>query len=350
MPIRHYLLIIIGACTLGAITLSVTLHVWFRKIEIKQHRVGENSLILKEISHLGSSIDRLLTTADLVIGSGETHLGDSGIGQCQEIADSLGRLRADLFLVDLHPRLDGTLRLVFRIRKQLEETLSAGGQAAPVAILAAFDSASIDLISEFELLEKGCAEMGSRAENDLRRQRKLFRKASLWSLAVGLASAFLLARWAWVKIATPLQDLTISARRSMIEDLSFEPGGKGPSEVRHLSHTISEFIRMLEDKVEQRTYQLQENTERLTQEIRERIAVEKELSEAKVRAEQASDAKSDFLANISHEMRTPLNSILGFGELLFGTDPRLGAAGVLVHHAVEQRVVVEPHQRLFGFL
>jgi PAS domain S-box-containing protein len=38
---------------------------------------------------------------------------------------------------------------------------------------------------------------------------------------------------------------------------------------------------------------------------------------AKEAAESADRAKSDFLAMMSHEMRTPLNPIIGFGELLF---------------------------------
>lgn len=38
--------------------------------------------------------------------------------------------------------------------------------------------------------------------------------------------------------------------------------------------------------------------------------------EARKRAEQASAAKSHFLATMSHELRTPLNAILGFSEIL----------------------------------
>jgi PAS domain S-box-containing protein len=41
-----------------------------------------------------------------------------------------------------------------------------------------------------------------------------------------------------------------------------------------------------------------------------------QLEEARQRAEQASRAKTDFLAKMSHEMRTPLNAILGMAEIL----------------------------------
>jgi len=41
-----------------------------------------------------------------------------------------------------------------------------------------------------------------------------------------------------------------------------------------------------------------------------------ELGKAKAKAEAANQAKSDFLANMSHDIRTPMNAILGFTELL----------------------------------
>ncbi len=46
-----------------------------------------------------------------------------------------------------------------------------------------------------------------------------------------------------------------------------------------------------------------------------------ELESAKSAAEKANLAKSDFLSNMSHELRSPLNAILGFAQLLESTSP-----------------------------
>ena len=54
--------------------------------------------------------------------------------------------------------------------------------------------------------------------------------------------------------------------------------------------------------------------------VTDRRAREDELRRAKESAQRASDAKSEFLSHLSHEMRTPLNSIMGFAQLLEGAD------------------------------
>jgi PAS domain S-box-containing protein len=55
---------------------------------------------------------------------------------------------------------------------------------------------------------------------------------------------------------------------------------------------------------------------KLTRDQTERRQVEETLTQAKKAAEKANLAKSDFLSSMSHELRSPLNAILGFAQLM----------------------------------
>ncbi len=61
--------------------------------------------------------------------------------------------------------------------------------------------------------------------------------------------------------------------------------------------------------------QINEHQELLEKRIRERTAEFEKVMHA---AQEANQAKSDFLANISHELRTPMNGVIGMLDIVLG--------------------------------
>lgn len=96
------------------------------------------------------------------------------------------------------------------------------------------------------------------------------------------------------------------------------------SEIRERRQVEAELRRYrehLEELVAARTADLEDANDQLVTLIAERAANEQTLREinekllaAQQRAEQASQAKSIFLSNMSHEMRTPLNVLIGYAS------------------------------------
>ncbi|MFL5620969.1 MAG: PAS domain-containing sensor histidine kinase [Gemmatimonadaceae bacterium] len=91
-----------------------------------------------------------------------------------------------------------------------------------------------------------------------------------------------------------------------------------------------EELRMLSEQLENQTIELEQQSEEaqalaeelehandeLQRALEEASAARQAAEAAAARAEEASRAKSDFLATMSHELRTPLNAIAGYTQLL----------------------------------
>ena len=72
----------------------------------------------------------------------------------------------------------------------------------------------------------------------------------------------------------------------------------------------------LEERVAERTNQLVQINEHLQTEIEERKRAQHDLTLARDHAVEALRLKTQILANVSHDSRTPLNAILGYAEML----------------------------------
>ena len=64
-------------------------------------------------------------------------------------------------------------------------------------------------------------------------------------------------------------------------------------------------------------------------------AAKEEAEKAKVIAQQANNAKSDFLVNMSHEIRTPINAVLGMDEMILreSNNPQITEYALNIKHA-----------------
>jgi signal transduction histidine kinase/ActR/RegA family two-component response regulator len=87
----------------------------------------------------------------------------------------------------------------------------------------------------------------------------------------------------------------------------------------HRVEDVTEFVRLQERESRQEalTHELQERTTSMETEILRRS---QELQETNAQLRAAASAKNEFLSRMSHELRSPLGAVMGFGQLLAFAD------------------------------
>jgi signal transduction histidine kinase len=119
---------------------------------------------------------------------------------------------------------------------------------------------------------------------------------------------WLLAMYMQRSISTPILQLAHTAQEiTANHDYSIEAKSDYSDETGVLARAFNEMINV----VHARDIELKQANETLEQKVEIRT---RQLEESKRRAEMASEAKSEFLRNMSHEFRTPLHALISFSS------------------------------------
>jgi signal transduction histidine kinase/DNA-binding response OmpR family regulator len=206
----------------------------------------------------------------------------------------------------------------FDPRSHLPETFQSSGKQLSVAqgLVAVKDFA---VMPGMPFLRVALSVPSGLLLKDLESTARFFSLMLVASLAIVSLVSFLVSQY----LSRPIVQLAAAASRLASGDLETEVKISATGEVQTLVRSFNQMTGDLRASMHARD----ESVRNLENEVGERkkAAAElerqaRDLEDARIAAEAAAKAKSEFLAAMSHEVRTPINGVLGMTELLQHTE------------------------------
>jgi methyl-accepting chemotaxis protein len=161
----------------------------------------------------------------------------------------------------------------------------------------------------------------------LQSKMREYRALSVLVLLVSILITFVISSRLVGLITQPILMLAeVTGRVSAQKDYTLRAVSASGDEVGKLVEGFNQMLAGIQERdaalqsaKDQLEIRVQQRTEELRNEVKEREEAEAAMRLAKDAAEKASNAKSEFLANMSHEIRTPLNGVMGMTDLALET-------------------------------
>ena len=136
-------------------------------------------------------------------------------------------------------------------------------------------------------------------------------------LSLALLLAFRFSR----AVVQPINQITLAIGRYEKDDFNHRVDEVSAGELGDLERGVNKLAKLVGQSQSTLREEVTKATEKWMVAAKDLEDQNVDLALAKVKAEQANEAKGDFLARMSHELRTPLTGIMGFVRLLSKTEP-----------------------------
>lgn len=306
MTIQRYTFMVIVLVLLGGFGLSYFNSAASERTQNKLIDLNLATVAIAEHRGLGKQLDILLTTSDLMVASDVAYLTSSFSQQLLTIEESLDSFQkqfdSEKKFVDTNP---------FRMSLNKLNAIIMQRPANQVT-LQDYDSQVLVVIAEFEetttKVDNYLSEANALRAESIENQRLTLLVSSIVFLIL-LGTLFYAV---YRNVTLPIADLSAIETADQVKSIQRKYLST-PIEVGLLADHLLSLLSELEDKVATRTLALQRRSTELEEQTHQ-------LTKARDAAEAANLAKNNFLASMSHELRSPLNSIIGVSDILLEED------------------------------
>src|SRR5215204_159876 len=285
-----------------------------------EKRTTDTVARLDEIARLTLDIDSALS--GFIITGNDSYLTPYETAK-PKIAQSIAQLRTDMDdtpdeLEELGSLERGLSAYVAQVDTKIERRKTEGFDATITSLGdSAERSITANIRGSIDRLKS--AEMTSLAARERSLDESFYR--TIWVLIIGCLSGIL---------ALALANIVVS---------------REIAKRRNAELALTDANKELETKIDDRTEELEKVNESLTLAAAEREELLKNEQSARREAEIATRLRDEFMATVSHELKTPLNSILGWARMLkagdLDEDQIKKALGTIIKNSETQNRLIE---------